>query len=117
MTSMDRVANRSAEGAKIGAGEGNRTLVISLEGFCSTIELHPHFQYLSLNPSCRFICEIPARHELGCAGKIPLPRHIIIRSGEERQLPAAARTSRAVFKVRFGKCRSPLAVKVVPLGR
>ena len=26
---------------KIGAGEGNRTLVVSLEGFCSTIELHP----------------------------------------------------------------------------
>ena len=25
----------------IGAGEGNRTLVISLEGFSSTIELHP----------------------------------------------------------------------------
>src|SRR3974390_2534003 len=24
-----------------GAGEGNRTLVISLEGCCSTIELHP----------------------------------------------------------------------------
>src|SRR5438270_13384432 len=24
-----------------GAGAGNRTLVISLEGFCSTIELHP----------------------------------------------------------------------------
>ena len=28
-------------GAKAGAGEGNRTLVVSLEGFCSTIELHP----------------------------------------------------------------------------
>ena len=28
--------------AKTGAGEGNRTLVISLEGCCSTIELHPH---------------------------------------------------------------------------
>jgi len=28
--------------AEPGAGEGNRTLVISLEGFCSTIELHPH---------------------------------------------------------------------------
>ena len=28
-------------GSLIGAGEGNRTLVISLEGFCSTIELHP----------------------------------------------------------------------------
>jgi hypothetical protein len=27
----------------IGAGEGNRTLVISLEGCCSTIELHPHW--------------------------------------------------------------------------
>jgi hypothetical protein len=27
--------------SKRGAGEGNRTLVISLEGFCSTIELHP----------------------------------------------------------------------------
>src|SRR5689334_10799768 len=27
--------------SKFGAGEGNRTLVVSLEGFCSTIELHP----------------------------------------------------------------------------
>ena len=26
----------------VGAGEGNRTLVFSLEGCCSTIELHPH---------------------------------------------------------------------------
>ena len=30
-----------------GAGEGNRTLVVSLEGFCSTIELHPHFKPLA----------------------------------------------------------------------
>ncbi len=29
-----------------GAGEGNRTLVVSLEGFCSTIELHPLDQLL-----------------------------------------------------------------------
>ena len=28
-------------GQNIGAGEGNRTLVFSLEGCCSTIELHP----------------------------------------------------------------------------
>ncbi len=28
----------------IGAGEGNRTLVFSLEGCCSTIKLHPQFQ-------------------------------------------------------------------------
>src|SRR4026207_1332189 len=27
--------------SRSGAGEGNRTLVVSLEGFCSAIELHP----------------------------------------------------------------------------
>ena len=26
---------------QVGAGEGNRTLVVSLGSFCSTIELHP----------------------------------------------------------------------------
>lgn len=31
-----------ASTTRTGAGEGNRTLVVSLEGFCSTIELHPH---------------------------------------------------------------------------
>jgi hypothetical protein len=30
-----------------GAGEGNRTLVFSLEGCCSTIELHPRRAYIS----------------------------------------------------------------------
>jgi hypothetical protein len=35
---------------RVGAGEGNRTLVVSLEGFCSTIELHP--RRLEENP-CR----------------------------------------------------------------
>src|SRR5215213_6699681 len=34
-----------------GAGEGNRTLVISLEGFCSTIELHPPDSHV--HPSSR----------------------------------------------------------------
>jgi hypothetical protein len=35
-------ANNVAKSLKtLGAGEGNRTLVISLEGCCSTIELHP----------------------------------------------------------------------------
>ena len=33
--------NHSPRMTEIGAGEGNRTLVVSLEGFCSTIELHP----------------------------------------------------------------------------
>ena len=32
---------QSLRAPKFGAGEGNRTLVVSLEGFCSTIELHP----------------------------------------------------------------------------
>ena len=31
-----------------GAGEGNRTLVVSLEGFCSTIELHPRAPFTNL---------------------------------------------------------------------
>ena len=34
-----RLAGPAVEG--VGAGEGNRTLVVSLEGCCSTIELHP----------------------------------------------------------------------------
>jgi hypothetical protein len=34
----------SAVCRKGGAGEGNRTLVISLEGCCSTIELHPRLR-------------------------------------------------------------------------
>lgn len=32
-----------------GAGEGNRTLTVSLEGFCSTIELHPLFHLIAPN--------------------------------------------------------------------
>ena len=32
---------------RFGAGEGNRTLVFSLEGCCSTIELHPRAPYIS----------------------------------------------------------------------
>ena len=35
-----------AQVACIGAGEGNRTLVFSLEGCCSTIELHPRRSYI-----------------------------------------------------------------------
>jgi hypothetical protein len=33
--------SRSCGAAKDGAGEGDRTLVLSLENSCSTIELHP----------------------------------------------------------------------------
>src|SRR6185312_12148582 len=40
---------------RAGAGEGNRTLVVSLEGFCSTIELHPppHCREPELAPRSR----------------------------------------------------------------
>ena len=31
----------------LGAGDGNRTHVISLEGWSSTIELHPHIEALN----------------------------------------------------------------------
>jgi len=40
-----------------GAGEGNRTLVISLEGFCSTIELHPHGSNDSQQPDLLVLVE------------------------------------------------------------
>lgn len=40
--------------AERGAGEGNRTLVVSLEGFCSTIELHPHGPLYDPLPLCMF---------------------------------------------------------------
>src|SRR4051812_45614980 len=34
-------------GQRIGAGEGNRTLVVSLGSFCSAIELHPRIEQLA----------------------------------------------------------------------
>ena len=38
---------------EIGAGEGNRTPVVSLEGFCSTIELHPHLPNIEIKKPLR----------------------------------------------------------------
>ena len=40
-TSVYHIRTASENGQKNGAGEGNRTLVTSLEGWGSTIELHP----------------------------------------------------------------------------
>ncbi len=37
-----------------GAGEGNRTLVLSLEGFSSTIELHPQNHTRSVSNYIRY---------------------------------------------------------------
>ena len=38
---LQNIRRISATALQTGAGEGNRTLVSSLEGWCSTIELHP----------------------------------------------------------------------------
>ena len=38
-------------GCQTGAGEGNRTLVVSLENFCSTIELHPQRSPINNSPT------------------------------------------------------------------
>src|SRR3569832_416659 len=57
---------------EIGAGEGNRTLVISLEGCCSTIELHPPhsiaFSQLPLPPDglARRCCALDLRPASPC---------------------------------------------------
>ena len=51
-----------------GAGEGNRTLVVSLEGFCSTIELHPRF---TTEPFCHPVNTAnPRRKNAGGGGWI-----------------------------------------------
>src|ERR1700686_2700270 len=39
--SVDNAGSSSDANQGYGAGEGNRTLVVSLGSFCSTIELHP----------------------------------------------------------------------------
>ncbi len=49
-----------------GAGEGNRTLVVSLEGFCSTIELHPPPNtYSSASALVRSLWRITVVEEVG----------------------------------------------------
>src|SRR3954471_22728344 len=57
------MGENSKLGRVAGAGEGNRTLVISLEGFCSTIELHPPSSILrtlnSRSTSLPFNCRLP----------------------------------------------------------
>ncbi len=46
------LAQNGKKGMNAGAGEGNRTLVVSLEGFCSTIELHPHVVVKRMAKNC-----------------------------------------------------------------
>jgi hypothetical protein len=51
----------------IGAGEGNRTLVVSLGSFCSTIELHPRSSH-----STR-VCPVLANFENGRCDEMGWP--------------------------------------------
>jgi hypothetical protein len=53
------VGARRTTSEHAGAGEGNRTLVVSLEGFCSTIELHPR-RNLQGWKTCRYCLDRPA---------------------------------------------------------
>src|SRR5690606_32940389 len=48
-----------------GAGEGNRTLIISLEGSCSTIELHPRSPFHPQTPAYDCV----AVRDLGAGGR------------------------------------------------
>lgn len=60
------IQNKKAEKRpfNFGAGEGNRTLVISLEGFCSTIELHPPKSEDRLIPLATSV-SLPQQRSLG----------------------------------------------------
>ena len=44
---LGTVARYQLRHYRIRAGDGNRTHVSSLEGWCSTIELHPHIAVLA----------------------------------------------------------------------
>ena len=44
---LGKVARYQLRHYRIRAGDGNRTHVSSLEGWCSTIELHPHIAVLA----------------------------------------------------------------------
>ena len=47
---------------RAGAGEGNRTLIFSLEGCCSTIELHPPLAIWPNHPARLGIQPVSASH-------------------------------------------------------
>ena len=51
-----------------GAGEGNRTLVVSLGSFCSTIELHPRSPHFTRDMTC-FVNLTNGRCDGKCDGR------------------------------------------------
>ena len=91
----DYAANCHACADVLGAGEGNRTLVISLEGFCSTIELHP--RYLQLIP--RRLVLLTTTTLAHCIWLLHVPLNYVRRhtatwlSATTKRLPLFLRTS------------------------
>src|SRR6185503_302452 len=65
-----------------GAGEGNRTLVVSLEGFCSTIELHPPES--GLYPHNRLNFPVPVRRRHPDEPTCCRPSYLVVFGGGGR---------------------------------
>ena len=89
-----------------GAGEGNRTLVVSLEGFCSTIELHPHLPASArLPPSAH----LPATAPMSPSdGRLPKPSTSFWWRGKDSNL---RRQSRQIYSLIPLTAREPLRTK------
>ena len=101
------VSTRSMDGSagrEVGAGEGNRTLVVSLEGFCSTIELHP----LAMQRRAQCHCPSGIVNRIGKAtAQLDRVRDIPLSRGAMAHLNATAATS----TVRFWWRASTLAAR------
>src|SRR5204863_6391091 len=75
----------------IGAGDGNRTHVASLEGWSSTIELHPRYPLLA-DPPNRPSLRCPARqHRTGAGGGGRIRTYVGIRRQIYSLLPLTTR--------------------------
>jgi hypothetical protein len=84
---------------KVGAGEGNRTLVISLEGCCSTIELHPRARSLHASPPSAEVRRAPSRSAVSPAA-VPRARRLVGEVGLEPTKAKPADLQSAPFAAR-----------------
>ncbi len=89
----------------LGAGEGNRTLVISLEGFCSTIELHPR----TLSPT--------ATTDLSHAANPRLPPVSGMTSGGGGWIRTNVGVSQQIYSLPPLATRAPLREEPAIIGR
>ena len=88
--------NRCLPSEKNGAGTGNRTLVFSLEGCCSTIELHPRTPEIpqrtaEVNPLCAERCGDPVPHRYSAGtGRVCISRLAWATSGGRKRFSRKA---------------------------